>query len=205
MQRWLVGGWLTNEEADTPETDIYREKFERGDKAALLRAIYKCAWQRLPLPEWVCVAFVKALEETKTRPPLHGSWDDVFGRPHKKGKKLTALRQAIRLRNKVYAAVIDMRAKQPHTDHFLTVAKRFGIGRQVCRKYFSHVDRQIRSKNVWERLLAAAAVGIAVEEMKNEGLALETTAVQEMISPIITPPGFLDAMKKELAGHEEKK
>ena len=74
--------------------------------------------------------------ETKIGPPLHATWDVVFGRPHAKYKNLPAKAQEKRLLWPVYAAVLEMRAKEPRQDAFPGVAKRFAISVALCRKYF---------------------------------------------------------------------
>src|SRR5262245_55861000 len=118
-----------------------KRRFDRGDKGAILEAIFHCALGELPLADWPRDAFMRAYTETKVGPPLHRSWDVVFATPHEKHEKLHAKLLAGALRWRVYIAVLDLRAKQPHKDHFPAVAARFGIGEALCRKYFRQAQR----------------------------------------------------------------
>jgi hypothetical protein len=120
----------------------------RGDRSAILDAVFECANARMLLPGWARDAFVQAYLETKVGPPLHKSWDDVFGKPHAKHKHLDAKFKASKFRCLIYAAVLEMRNTRPRkTDVFPAVAKRFerfGISEALCRKYFRQVDRMAR-------------------------------------------------------------
>jgi hypothetical protein len=54
-------------EADTDKylaeiLDILKERFEAGDKSALLYAIYHCLLMKRPLPEWLRLKFLHAYE-----------------------------------------------------------------------------------------------------------------------------------------------
>jgi hypothetical protein len=127
-----------------------RKSFVRGDRGALLEAVFACAASDVLLPRWASDAFVRAYLETKVGPPRHTSWDAVFGKPHSdaKGKHLYAQFKAYKFKYHVYAAVLEMRGTRPHkTDVFPAVAKRFerfGISEALCRKYFRQVDKMAR-------------------------------------------------------------
>jgi hypothetical protein len=132
------------------DCELAEKRFARGDPSALLEAIFACANAGIALPRWARDAFVRAYLETKVGPPLHKSWDDVFGKPHgeRKGKHLAAEFKASKFRYLVYAAVIEMRKDRSRkTDVFPAVAKRFecfGISEAMCRKYYRHVDKMAR-------------------------------------------------------------
>ena len=40
--------------------EILKQKFESGNKSALLNAIYRCLLMKRPLPEWLRLAFLHA-------------------------------------------------------------------------------------------------------------------------------------------------
>jgi type VI protein secretion system component VasK len=48
--------------------------YNRGDRSAILEAMFACATSGVLLPSWVKDAFVQAYLETKVGPPLHRSW-----------------------------------------------------------------------------------------------------------------------------------
>jgi hypothetical protein len=78
-------------EADTDKylaeiLDILEERFNAGDKSALLYAIYHCLLMKRPLPEWLRAAFLHTYE-ARARFEIR-SWDEVFGRPVPKSTHL---------------------------------------------------------------------------------------------------------------------
>ncbi len=124
-----------------------KRRLKRGDKGAILEAVFQCATSGTPLPGWLCKVFSRAYLETVIGPPLHHSWDEVFGRPHGKHEKLPAKLQARKLRFRVYVAVIDKRAKEPRKDHFPAIAEQFKIGTSHCKTYFNSVHKAATSKD----------------------------------------------------------
>jgi hypothetical protein len=133
--------------------EVARRQFERGDKEAILRAVFLCAEARIPLPDWCRDAVMRGWTETKTEGelfhphrPLHRSWDGVFGRPHAKHRKLFAKLQEEKLRWRIEDAVHNERAKNkkagsPRKDPFPAVAKRYRIDKSVCKKiYYKAVE-----------------------------------------------------------------
>jgi hypothetical protein len=151
---------LTESEARLAESDALlarmaanaceraKRRFERGDKGAILEAGFECANANTLLPNWARDAFIRAYMETVIGPPLHRSWDEVFGKPHdKKDHKLYAKFQAQKLLFPVYVSVLDARAKNPRKDVFESVGKKFGIGKSHCKKYFNNTHKLATSKN----------------------------------------------------------
>jgi hypothetical protein len=85
-------------------------EYDRGDKGALLRAVFHCAETGIPLPPRCAEAFMRAMTETISGPHPHRSWDDAFGRPHGKHKKIHAKVQEGNWRSRVYSAVLRERS-----------------------------------------------------------------------------------------------
>ena len=142
------------------------KRFARGDRSAILAAVFECANAGIPLPRWARDAFQRAYLDTKVSPPLHRSWDDVFGKPHgRKGKHLDAKFKASKFQYLVYAAVVEMRNNRPRkTDVFPEVARRsferFGIriSEALCRKYYRRVDKMARIEPARTKTLIEAAI-----------------------------------------------
>jgi hypothetical protein len=134
-----------------------QQKYEDGEKGALLRAISICAHEGYPLPPWAAKAFDDAYTAV-----IHdfqfASWDDVFGKPHPKHIKLSAKRQAMRLTLVVWARVIGLREKTPHRDVFPDVAAEFGIGSAVAKQYFRRMEKGLKGWLPTQRALFAAQV-----------------------------------------------
>ena len=137
-------------------------RLKRDDRSAILEAVFNCANSGVPLPQWASNAFVQAYLETVVGPPLHASWDSVFGKPHRKHRKLNAEFKASKFQWHVYAAVLEMRkARSRRTDVFPAVARRFerfGIGEALCRKYFRRVDKMVRREPARIKSLVDAAI-----------------------------------------------
>src|SRR5262249_61359443 len=57
--------------------EILHERFDNGDKSALLYAIYHCLLMKRSLPEWLRLAFLHTYE-AHARFEIR-SWDEVFG------------------------------------------------------------------------------------------------------------------------------
>ena len=138
------------------------KRFAGGDRSAILDAVFECATGPILLPRWARDAFVQAYLETKVGPPLHSSWDDVFGKPHGKHKKLDAKFKANKFQYLVYAAVLELRKGRPRkTDVFPAVARRFarfGIGEAVCRKYYRRIAKMARIDPADTKTIVEAAV-----------------------------------------------
>ena len=91
--------------------DILKERFEAGDKSALLYAIYHCLLMKRPLPEWWRLKFLHAYE-AHARFEIR-SWDQVFGRPVPKGTHLETEKRNAELRPLVIERVEALRAERP--------------------------------------------------------------------------------------------
>lgn len=126
-------------EGGSHEADLERTKqrFDRGDNSALLDAIYLCTvhWPGRPLPSWVEAAFWNAFVGVKLAHEYE-SWDEAFGLPHPKNRKLIAKRAEFEKRADLWVRVAELRRKAPHRDHFPAVAKEFGLSVAVAKKYF---------------------------------------------------------------------
>jgi hypothetical protein len=115
-------------EAAAEELKTERERFERGDKAALLGAVRICANHDLPLPSWASRAFIAAYDRVLRLDT--GSWDDAFGRPYPKGKHLAAMKKKRLHRVPVKVAVDRAHKAGRAIDEtlFSQVGKEFGLG-----------------------------------------------------------------------------
>ncbi len=100
-----------------------------GDKGRLLWFLNFCLVYRRPIPDWVrekfCAAYLKGAK-VKVR-----SWDEVFGRPLKKGKQLKAERRKREIAEKIWHRVMELhhKANMPiGKELFETVGEKLGIG-----------------------------------------------------------------------------
>jgi hypothetical protein len=72
-------------------SEYFRARYEAGDKLSLLQAILYAGMFREPIPDWAAEALKSAYEEVKRGGA--SSWDEVFGKPHPKGKHLRTIQQ----------------------------------------------------------------------------------------------------------------
>jgi hypothetical protein len=87
---------------------IAKQRFEEGDKAAILMAMHQCLLLKKPVPEWLRDGFLKAFESAaafKIR-----SCDEAFGPPQEKGAHLEARKQYSELR---YAVAVSVALRTP--------------------------------------------------------------------------------------------
>lgn len=126
----------------TVELINYERDFKAGDLGAMLDAISACANGGWVMPDWLADAFEHA--HSAVRNGEKRSWDDVFGKPHKKGARLRSLQQDRSLSYRVCRAVIIQGREQPIDDElFSAVGKQFGIGATKVKKYYAERRDQL--------------------------------------------------------------
>jgi hypothetical protein len=134
---------LNDEEYFLEILEILKQKFDDGNKAALLIAIKHCLlMNRLP-PEWLRWAFVQALDAATAFDIK--SWDDVFGRPHPKGTHLGKEKKYLALRLPIYERVRDAKAlgKSINKELFEVIGKELGAaGSIVSDIYYSKNNQE---------------------------------------------------------------
>jgi hypothetical protein len=133
---------------------VLKERFEAGDKTALLIALHECFLLKKPPPEWLRLAFIAAYQastafEIKT-------WDSVFGTPHPKGIHLEKERRNVELRIEVVAQAEEIKAAGKAVDEgmFETIANRLKIKTSMARElYYDARGKSLR--DMFERLRQA--------------------------------------------------
>jgi hypothetical protein len=82
-----------------------RKLYEQGDKAELLFWLEWCIENHHPIPAWVERAFRSAC--AAARKHKIKSWDEVFGRPLKKGKRLATARRNREITGQIVDRVLE--------------------------------------------------------------------------------------------------
>ena len=105
-----------------------------GDPMALFTAIFICATHKLPLPDWAVAAFVSGYQKVSGYDAA--SWDEVFGRPHPKGRKLWATKQESKKMFLVWKRVEELRQQDGRIGEkaWRTVCDEFGIELTLCKR-----------------------------------------------------------------------
>ena len=80
-----------------------RERYEAGHKYELLYCLNYCVGNGLPIPDWLKQAFERAC--TDVHMYRVKSWDDVFGKPLKKGHRLETERRNMEIAFPLYQRI----------------------------------------------------------------------------------------------------
>ena len=119
------------------------KRHEAGDKTAILLCLATCIGNDVPIPQWCAYAFTVAIGDiTSYRAE---SWEDVFGRAHKKGTNFHAHRKRNQYKMAVWKRIQSLRETKPDTaiDGYLfeTVGKELGIGgKTLTEEYYYEVE-----------------------------------------------------------------
>ena len=123
------------------------ERFESGDKTALLDCLCYCLNRNLEIPEWCRQGFVSTV--FATRRFEFATWDEAFGKPHPKGTRVELKRLLGTQTRRVVKAIALYRSEGEKVDNdlFEQVAEGFGdMSRAtVSRRYY-------RAKRIWDAL-----------------------------------------------------
>ena len=120
-------------------------KYKAGDINALLDAVSICSLNKVALPKWA----VKALGDQIHRARTYrvASWDDIFGKPLKKGQHLNAARKEWELMRSV---PYEMWTLTKHeglslTDAYRVAAKTLGSNETTVRQIYYKVQALLRA------------------------------------------------------------
>ena len=132
--RGPLSRWIGAQELKELHTE-----YQKGHKEAILEAVFTCALNSFPLPGWLETAFLKAYRNV--RQYRAKSWDDVFGKAHKKGTQLAAKRQEREKSLSVYHRILSIKRAEPSTaiaeELFERVGRETGLGgATVMKEYY---------------------------------------------------------------------
>jgi hypothetical protein len=110
--------------------------YEQKDKSALIHAAALCIWHNIRAPAWLRQAFMDASQaayEYKIK-----SWEEVFGRPVKKGKRLAMERRNMKITFPICRRINDLRKAGKPLDKslFSKVGKEFGVSGTVAAELY---------------------------------------------------------------------
>ncbi|MBK8993994.1 MAG: hypothetical protein IPM40_21230 [Gammaproteobacteria bacterium] len=112
------------------------QRFEAGDRMALMGAMRICANHDLPMPLWVSRAFISAYDQVLNCKAK--SWDTVFGNPYPKGEHLSARRKKRTKAPAVWVAINRAHKQGRAIDEslFTEVGKKLGLGKTLAAEYY---------------------------------------------------------------------
>jgi hypothetical protein len=124
----------------------YRSALERGDKGALLRFLHHCFMNNRAVPGWAQDAFSDIMR--KVRRYEVKSFDEVFGRPLKKGAQLATGRRKQRAAPLIWDGVCARRsAGEPITKAlFDAVGKEAGVSGTVAAEIYYELVEEMEKE-----------------------------------------------------------
>src|SRR5262249_1963041 len=148
-------------EAETDEylaecLQILKEKFEGGNKSALLYAMYHCLLLKRTVPEWLRLEFLHAYE-AHARFEIR-SWDKVFGPPVPKGTHLETEKRNAELRPFIIERVQALKAERP-----------------IDKSLFERIARELRIKGVKGTTVSDIYYDDRSRELREMMLSLDTS------------------------------
>lgn len=133
-------------EAVLIEMEELHARYDAGDQMALMTAIARSAMYDMALPNWTADAYMSGYHAVTQR--RAGSWDDVFGDPVPKGRRLSRLRQHRSLQPKVMGAIkaiLDINPSTPIDDQlFERVGDQLGVGKTLVKKIWYGLSLPLR-------------------------------------------------------------
>jgi hypothetical protein len=137
--------WSGSDEDFEFESTHSHKLFEEGDKDRLLWFMNFCFVYRRPVPTWATKAF-RAAYLKGVRFEI-ASWDEVFGRPLKKGKQLAAERRKAAIAERVLELVLRARheekPKKPiNKELFESIGKKLGVGGTVAAEIYYQAHKK---------------------------------------------------------------
>jgi hypothetical protein len=118
-----------------------KQRYDGGDRGAVLEALYFCLSCREQVPDWVTHAFCRAYAEVIGA--RAGSWDSVFGKPWKKGTHLKKARERKDLEFKVWISVCALHRVGMPIDEliFQTVGEDLECGARQVKEMYYEIER----------------------------------------------------------------
>lgn len=121
-------------------------RYHAGDKMALMHAIAHGAMFDMALPDWAADAYMRSYRDVMQW--RVGSWDDVFGNPVPKGKRLAKLREHHIMWPKVTGAIKEILDADPCTpiddQLFERVGDELGVGKTLVKKVWYGLNPALR-------------------------------------------------------------
>jgi hypothetical protein len=116
-----------------------RKRYEGGDKACLPYSLSYCMMNNRPIPPWLATAFSQACHKVHRYEVK--SWDDVFGRPLKKGKRLATEHRNMKIAEPLFNAIQDRHkaGAAMNKDLFDEVGTEFGISGTVASDLYYEI------------------------------------------------------------------
>jgi hypothetical protein len=161
---WNCGAPSWDEAAPTPEVwccdltfaereQSAKKRLDQGDQGELLRFINWCFVQRREVPAWARQKFDDAVN--RVRGFEVKSWDDVFGRPLRKGQQLAAnRRKGVETAARVWKCANARRRAGEPVDKatFAAIGRDLGIGGStVVSEIYGTVLREFRESDEAEK------------------------------------------------------
>jgi hypothetical protein len=128
----------------TDQLDEWREFYQTGDKEALTSCLNHCMTFNSLIPEWAAKAFCEAHHKIRTYQVK--SWDEVLGRPLKKGKRLATERRNVEIWDLLFREIVKRHRAGAaiNKELFSEVGAKFGVSGTVASDIYYEIPDDIR-------------------------------------------------------------
>jgi hypothetical protein len=124
-----------------------RVRFDKGDKSAILEAVFVAANCNMKLPNWAADAFEKYYYEA-VELEMHKSWDEVFGPPMPKGVHVgKKLADGIRWDLHSYIKVEHEDGIPLGDGLFEAAGRAFGVSKTKANELYYSVENYLKQIN----------------------------------------------------------
>jgi hypothetical protein len=134
---------MTDHDDHDDYMDRLCELYEKGDKPAILLGLEYCINNNRPIPQWLATALRDAFR--KVRMFEVKSWDDVFGRHLKKGKRLATERRNMQIAGPLFEMIRERHEAGTGIGRplFNAVGAEFGISGTVASELYYEVIKEL--------------------------------------------------------------
>ena len=121
------------------------DNFEKNaDNNLILEAVSICAGNDLTIPVWCAVEYRRKYFDV-----IWGharKWDEAFGRPHKKGARISDISEKKRKMDAVWSRIKEIKSKHPEVPMdrngmFEMVGRELGISSSLTEKFYYKIEK----------------------------------------------------------------
>jgi hypothetical protein len=131
--------------------DGCKAEYDAGNQYALMQAIWVCAKESHPIPQWAADPYIRGFEAC--RQGNAKSWDDVFGRPYAKGAQLNALMKRHSKQWPLVNRIREIRAADPtralDENLFEEVGIEFVLSKTLVSDYYYDARKRAKKCGLW--------------------------------------------------------
>jgi hypothetical protein len=128
--------------------ELMHEFYKLGNKSVIPAGLEYCMANNRLIPPWLATAFRAAYKQVEMSEV--SSWDDVFGRPLKKGQRLATKRRNKRIAEPLFRAIRERHETGAaiSKDLFAEVGAEFGVSGTVASDIYYEMIHALKAGGV---------------------------------------------------------